>query len=90
MECQTRGLLSGKGAVEYRDLSGNEVDYVNVIDNTAVEITIADKSLKETHFDCLPDDYKCNLLTKDKTDVVQNIHLIPYYNFINNGAKVIF
>lgn len=87
MECQTRGLLSGKGAVEYRDLSGNEVDYVNVIDHTAVEITIANKSLKETHFDCLPDDYKCCLLTKDKTDVVQNIQLIPYYDFINNGAN---
>ena len=79
--------MSGKGAVQYRDLSGNVVDYVNVIDHTAVEITIANKSLKETHFDCLPDDYKCCLLTKDKTDVVQNIQCIPYYDFINNGAN---
>lgn len=55
---------------------------------TAVEINVSNKPIKGTHFGCLPDGYKCCLLTKDKTGTSGNIRLIPYYDFINNGAKL--
>lgn len=89
MECQVRGMLPVRGAVEYHNINDEEIDYVNVIDRTAVEITIANKPLKETHFDCLPDNYKCCLLTKDKTDTIQSIQRISYYDFISRGAKFV-
>ena len=74
-------------AAEYHDDNDNEISYVNVIDKTTVEITISNKPIKETHFDCLLDGYKCCLLTKDKTETTGSIQLISYYHFINNGVK---
>lgn len=82
VECQVRGMLPEKGSCEYRDQSGNEVDYVNVVDRAAVEISIANKSLKGTHFDCLPEDMQCLLLTKDRSGIVQGVQQVPYYVFL--------
>ncbi len=87
VECHARGMLPEELAAEYHDSNGNKISYTNVVYKTAVEITISNKPIKETHFDCLPDGYKCCLLTKDRMDTIGNIQLIPYYDFINNGAK---
>ncbi|MDE6674578.1 MAG: hypothetical protein K2K19_07180, partial [Acetatifactor sp.] len=89
VECHARGMLPHELAAEYHDDNDNKIGYVNVVYKTAVEITISNKPIKETHFDCLPDGYKCCLLTKDQTDTNGNIQLIPYYDFINRGCQYV-
>lgn len=86
-ECHIRGMLPERLAAEYHDGNDNEISYINFVDKTAIEITVSNKPIKGTHFDCLPDGYQCCLLTKDRMDTIENIQLIPYYDFINNGAK---
>lgn len=83
VECETRGILPDRGAVELHDMADREIDYVNVLQNVAIEITIKNKSAKEVHFEILPDNYRCLLFTKDK-DFVDSEKIIrkPYYEVL--------
>ena len=63
VECHVRGILGEKGAFEFRDAWGHEVDYVNVTNRIAVEITISNKRSNEMNFRYLPADYKKIILT---------------------------
>lgn len=86
VECHTRGMLPERLAAEYHDRDDNEIDYINVIDQTAVEITVSNKPVERTHFDLLPDDYRKILLTKDRDDCIHGVRRIPYYEFLADGA----
>lgn len=65
--------------------SPGEVDYYDPILSLAVEITVKNKSVKDTHFgkfECCRDAIRI-LLSKDKLDVLDNgIIRIPYYTFL--------
>lgn len=86
VECHTRGLLPEDFAAEYHDTREREIDYVNIAEKTAVEITVSNKSMEKTHFDLLPEDYRKILLTKNRDDNVQGVRRIPYYEFLASGA----
>jgi hypothetical protein len=82
VECNVRGLLSERGALEFQDLQGHEVDYVNVIKNIAIEITVSNKRTRDTNFQYLPEGYKNIVLSRDVYDSKGNISIVPYYEFI--------
>lgn len=82
VECHVRGLLSDKGAFEFRDALGHEVDYVNVMNCVALEITISNKRSNEISFKYLPEDYQKIILTKNIREVCGNQIKIPYHEFI--------
>lgn len=82
VECHVRGLLPGKGAYEFKDSDGHEIDYVNVMDGIALEITISNKRSDEINFKYLTDDYQKIVLTKDIEDTIGNKRKIPYHNYI--------
>ena len=85
-ECHVRGLLPERLAAEYHDVDDNEIDYVNTVDKTAVEITVSNKTIDKVHFELLPEDYRKILLTKDRDDYIQGVRRIPYYEFLASGA----
>lgn len=86
VECQIRGQLPQNEAAEFRNEKQEEVDYVNIYHNLAVEVSIHNKTRNEVHFDKLPD--ICNnmqhiLLSQDKySRLTDNIVEVPYYQFI--------
>jgi hypothetical protein len=82
VECNVRGLLSERGALEFQDLQGHEVDYVNVIKNIAIEITVSNKRTRDTNFRYLAEEYKNIVLSKDVHESKDNISIVPYYEFI--------
>ena len=86
VECHARGILPEKDCYEYHDENDNEVDYVNFAQKYSVEFTVSNKRLKETPFDCLPDDYEHILFTHDTKSVNNGITRIPYYEFIYNKS----
>ena len=51
------GLLQEKGTFEFQDIEGHEVDYVNVQDCIALEITTSNKRSNEMNFKYLPEHY---------------------------------
>lgn len=85
VECHIRSLLPTNGCFEYRDKNGVEIDYVS-IEGRAIEISVADKKMKNVNLDILPDDYKKILLTKSMTEEVNGIKRIPYYQFIYDNS----
>jgi hypothetical protein len=85
VECHVRGLLPSKGGFEYR-MNDKEIDYVNNVYKTAVEITISNKRLRKVNFDLLPEGYKKTLLTNDQNQPVGDITRTPYYHFIFNNS----
>lgn len=82
IECQIRGLLSDNTCFEYHDNKDREIDYVNIGDNYAVEMTISNKNSDELNFYLLPDNYISVLLTRDVTKREGRLLMIPYYDFI--------
>ena len=60
----------------------DEIDYVNIRQRLAVEITISNKTMDRVHLDMLQPEYKKILLSKDKEEIINDIKLIPYYKFI--------
>lgn len=72
VECYVRGLLPEKGTFEFRDIGGHEIDYVNVQDCIALEITISNKRSNEMNFKYLPADYQQIILTKDIGEICEN------------------
>lgn len=84
VECHLRGILPHKGSFEFKDAFGHEVDYVNVSDCVALEITVSNKRSNEMNFKYLPEDYKNIILTKDFSESNENNLHIPYHEFIKN------
>lgn len=101
VECEVKRYMSTvkNGSIIYdltnvyegSDLNGvnsmpkAEVDYYDPILGIAVEVTVRNKALKETHFDKfeLREGTTCILLSKDKLDVLENdVVRIPYYIFL--------
>lgn len=82
VECHVRGLLSENSSFEYEDIYGHEVDYVNVQERLAIEMTVSNKRSNEFNFNLLPDDYKQIVLTKNIFEKNQKKIQIPYYDFI--------
>lgn len=54
VECHVRGILSSKNCFTYHDTEGRKIDYVNVLDQEAIEITVSDKRMRQLHFECVP------------------------------------
>lgn len=81
VECHARGLLPKTG-FEYRDIDSNEVDYVNLSEGVAIEFTVSNKTNKNVHFNCLPEELDKILLTKDIADDNNGVRKIPYYEFL--------
>lgn len=87
VECQARGLLPDgfemrKEVKENGRYVTKEIDYVNLVNATAVEFTISPKH--GNAFFMLPDNWDCEciLLTKDKYDSESLIKKIPYYEYL--------
>lgn len=87
VECHVRGILPEKGTFEFQDLDGHEVDYVNVQERMALEITISNKRSNEMNFKYLPQDYQKILLTKDIEEACENRVRIPYHKFIRTVGE---
>ena len=87
VECHVRGILPKKGSYEYHNNENeNEVDYVNFLKEMAVEISIRDKRIVETHFADLDPKYEKLLLGKTITDDTSEIKRLPYYSFIYGNS----
>lgn len=84
VECHVRGVLAEEGTFEFQDMEGHEVDYVNVQDSVALEITVSNKRSGEMNFKYLPVDYQKIILTKDVYETSGNKMKIPYHVFIKN------
>lgn len=83
VECHIRGLLPDANCIEYHDENDNEIDYVNIKEQFSVEMTVTNKTNRETHFEQLPREYGNVLLTKDISSDAKNIFQLPYYDFIH-------
>ena len=86
VERHVRGLLPTKGSIEYHDMDGREIDYVNLSRCEAIEISVSNKKNKDTHFEVVSD-FKKIVLTKDYNDEANGIQRIPYYQFIATHSK---
>lgn len=82
VECHIRGLLPEAYGCEYHDEDDNEVDYLNQAYGFAIEITVSNKKLRNTHFDCVADVPLKILTTGDHLEEVSDIYKIPYYTLI--------
>lgn len=82
VECHIRGLLPEAYGCEYHDEDDNEVDYLNQAYGFAIEITVSNKKLRNTHFDCVADVPLKILTTGDHLEEVSGIYRIPYYTLI--------
>lgn len=80
--CFSRGSISDKNVIEYRDYEDREIDYINISSQVAIEISISNKRMRNTNFDILTDEYTKILITKDDKGEVNNIEKIPYYDFV--------
>lgn len=81
VECHARGLLSRKYCYEYHNMQDDsEIDYVNFDDNIAAEFSVGNNH--KNNFSVLPPEYRCYLLTRDKSSVRGNVEYVPYYKFL--------
>lgn len=81
-ECYIRGILPQQGAFELHDPEDDsEIDYINIREGIAIEITIADKKVSRTHFNKLPEKLLNVLLSKSITSVTEDLVRIPFYSF---------
>ena len=87
VECHVRGLLPEQGAFEFQDIEGHEIDYVNIQDCIALEITISNKRSHEMNFKYLPADYQKVILTKDVKEHNESKRQIPYHEFIKTKSE---
>ncbi len=81
IECHARGLLPNKNCVEIHDENDREIDYVNLVELFAIELSIRNKRDSEVNFQLVSDLYKKILLTRDKCSYQNGIYKIPYYKF---------
>ena len=81
VECHVRSLLPTTGSFEYRSNTGIEIDYVSN-EGYGIEISVANKRMRDVNLNSLPKEYKKILLTKDVAGEKNGIQLIPYYQFI--------
>ena len=82
VECHVRGLMPEAYSCEYHDALDNEVDYLNPSYGIAIEVTVSDKRLRNTHLDLLVG-YPIKILTtKTLLDRQGDICRIPYYLLI--------
>lgn len=82
VECHVRGLMPEAYSCEYHDAEDNEVDYLNQSYGIAIEVTVSNKKLSNTHFDCVEDCPIKILSTRDQLDKCGPIYKIPYYTLI--------
>ena len=88
IECMIRGSLARKYRMhtsEYRSSFGAEVDCV--VGNLAVEISVRNKDLNETHFEKFIEleRYKKVLLTRNVLKEYGDVQCIPFYAFLVNS-----
>jgi hypothetical protein len=83
MECQVRGLLPTHDSFVYRDPENRgEIDYL-LLPDLCVEFSVADKGLKQLHFDLLPDNsFRQVLLGHTRKGKWRQVIEIPYYEFL--------
>lgn len=88
VECNIRGLLPCKNIFEYHDNSDYEIDYVNMEQLLAVEMSVSNKKLKETHFEMIPsNEHFLKILTTKNQSMISDKYIrIPYYSFIYNAS----
>ncbi|KSV58255.1 AAA family ATPase [Acetivibrio ethanolgignens] len=84
VECNVRGILPEKGSFEFKDEYGHEVDYVNLLNSIALEITVSNKRSNELNFQFLHEDYLCIALTRDFYEIKGNKQYLPYHRFIRS------
>lgn len=82
VECHVRGLMPEAYGCEYHDDLDRELDYLNLSYGIALEITIADKKISDTHFECVSNCPLKVLTTKTRLDVCNSVYRIPYVLFI--------
>lgn len=82
VECHVRGLMPEAYSCEYHDFLDREVDYVNMSYGIAIEVTISNKRMSRTHFECISDCPLKILTTKDFLGVCDTVYQIPYYLLI--------
>lgn len=87
-ECYIRGLLPYRNIAEYHDTDDNKIDYVDVSNEIAIEITVNNKQTSNICFDILPKSYFDILLTKDQFVLNEKSCRIPYYEFIFDDCDV--
>lgn len=85
VECHIRSLLPTNGAFEFHD-NGLEIDYVSTSRKQGIEISVANKRLKDVNLQKLPNDYQKILITRDRTEPLGDIQCIPYYQFIFDNS----
>lgn len=82
VECYVRGILPANNCFEYHSEEEHEIDYVNIEQMRAIEITISNKKTNAVWFDDLPTGFEKILLTKDTREEKDSVTRIPYYEFI--------
>lgn len=80
VECHARGLLPE--GIEYHDFEDNEIDYIRIRDNIAVEFSVSNKRNRQLCFDLLPANVECVLMTKDIERQEGNISRKPFYKYV--------
>lgn len=85
IECHIRGLLPDHFAVILHTNDDAEIDYVNTIDNYALEIKSTDIGINYEIFKTLPKQYRRLGLSRTKEGSSKNLTLIPYYKFAANS-----
>ena len=89
VECHVRGLLPSNSIFEYHDEDGREIDYINRVTRTAIEIMVTNKRIKgDVYLDLLSEggQYTKILLSKDRSGEEDGIHIIPFYQFIYENS----
>ena len=82
VKCHIRGLMPEAYSCEYHDDNDNEVDYLNQSYGVAIEVTVSDKKMNRTHFDCVSECPLKILTTKTQLESQGSVYRIPYFIFI--------
>lgn len=85
VECHLRGLLPNGFELHDMDNNDAEVDYVNLVNNLAVEFTISPKH--KNNFHILPEYFNCIMLTKNQNGKQGNLEKIDYPRYIYNLSE---
>lgn len=86
VECYVRGILPSDEGFEY-NRDGIEVDYVNLKEILAVEISVANKRGRDVNLDEVPSLCRKILLTNNQEVSTDSIRKIPYYDFVFSVCK---
>ena len=93
IECHARGILQNgfeyKTTIEKNGIDTEcKIDYVNLSNNIAVELTIALNHIK--YFEILPDYMKKICLTRNKNKIINGIQLIDYCSYLFELSQSIY